>query len=223
MVTLFSHIGLGDIILLSGAIVRLTQRHGKLRIYCYAHHYASVVSFFKHCVGVHIVPLASPPGLYGVPEESALVGVDGPVMRSGHYAEKSFGPADKSFPELFYQQLGVPWVERWSASVINQAASWIDSEEVCDVFVHDDTSRGFVITRLNSSDVYRPSDGGNSILRHATALRSAREIHVIDSCFYHLVESLEGINARLFLHRYARAFIPIWNDYPRRHKWEILV
>jgi hypothetical protein len=230
MVTLLCHIGLGDIILLAGAIVRLVERHGKLRIFCYAGHYASVVSFFERTPGIHIVPLHCPPGQYGVPEESALAAcLDGgdQVLRSGHYhsepTQSQSGPT-KSFPELFYEQLGIPWSERWTASPINRAASWAKPiESDCQVFVHDDASRRLCISRgIEGKELYRPAEGGGSILRHASAIRSAKEIHVIDSSFYHLVESLSPISAKLYLHRYARAFIPIWNDYPRQHQWNIL-
>jgi hypothetical protein len=224
--TLYSHIGLGDIILLAGAIVRLAQRYGRLRIYCYAKDYESVVSFFRNCVGIHIVPLESPPEqCYGVPEESALApGDGGQVLRCGWYHSKGIDAGwNKSFPEVFYEQLGVDWTERWNASPINAAASWTQNENVCEVFVHDDADRDLVISRgIEGKTVYRPS-GGGSILKHTTALRTAREIHVIDSAFYHLVESLEGISAKLFLHRYARSYIDGWNDYPRRHDWNILV
>jgi hypothetical protein len=44
----------------------------------------------------------------------------------------------------------------------------------------------------------------------------------MDSAFYHLVESLDNIEAELYYHRYCRLYIPGWFDYVRRYKWQVL-
>jgi hypothetical protein len=224
VVSLFCHIGLGDLILLSGAIVTLLHRHGKLRVYCYLHHEASVRSFFAAYPEILVVPVARGTGCYGVPEEGLLLlTVDGPVLRSGFYAAP--GPrSDISFPELFYAQLGVDYKERWRACPLELAAESVPQLETdIPVFVHDDASRGYHITKgITSQPVYRPLDKGESILQFANILRKAEKIHCMDSAFYHLVESLDGMAAELYYHRYPRLYIPGWFDYKRRYDWQIL-
>jgi hypothetical protein len=225
VVSLFCHIGLGDLILLSGAIVKLLQRYGRLRIYCYAAHEVSVRSFFAAYPGLVIVPIPRGACWYGLPDESALrPSVDGKILRCGFYAAQGVR-SDISFPELFYAQLGIPYKERFESCPLEAAAEEVTQLETdLDVFVHDDASRGFHITKgIDSQKVYRPFENGASILQLVNILRKMRKIHCMDSCIYHLVESLLGIMAELYYHRYPRLYIPGWFDYPKRYPWQILV
>ena len=226
MVSLFSHIGLGDIFLLSGAIVKLLERYGKLRIYCYFMHEVSVRSLFAAYPDIQIVPVPRGNSWYGLPDEHALrPAVDGNILRCGFYAATGVRH-DISFPELFYAQLGVPYKERFDSCPVEKAALAVDQLETSlEVFVHDDASRGFHITKgIDSQKVLRPIENdGASILQYVNILRKMRKIHCMDSVFYHLVESLLGITAELYYHRYPRLYIPGWFDYPRRYKWTDLV
>lgn len=225
MVSLFSHIGLGDLILLSGAIVRLAERHKGLRIYCYFAHETSVRSFFAAYPGIQVVPVPRGTDWYGLPSEHALrPAVDGNILRCGFYAAQG-ARNDISFPELFYAQLGFDYKTRWTHCPLEEAAQAVlQLETEIPVFVHDDASRGFHTTKgIDSQPAYRPSDNGGSILQYVNILRKAKKIHCIDSAFYHLIESLLGITAELYYHRYSRMYIPGWFDYPHRYNWQILV
>jgi hypothetical protein len=226
MVSLFSHIGLGDLLLLYGAILRLAKIHGGLRIYCYFAHEVSVRSFFVNYPDIQVVPVPRGTGWYGLPDEHALrPAVDGKILRCGFYAAQGVR-RDISFPELFYQQLGVAYKERWEASgpllAAAMAVAQLDTD--LDVFVHDDASRGFnIIKGIDGQKVLRPLENGASILQYVNVLRKMKKIHCMDSVFYHLVESLLGIAAELYYHRYPRLYIPGWFDYPRRYPWTVLV
>jgi hypothetical protein len=223
MKVLFCHQGLGDHILLSGAVILLAEKHGGLRIYCYRPYYVSVRSFYINHPLVQVVPFDNPPGAtWGIPPEHLFAPINGEIIRSGAYAP-GFGPRPGvSFPEVFYEQLGIPYEERWNSCPIEEAAKEFTNEQLsCEVFVHDDAQRGFNITRIISDDVYRPF-GEPTLLRYVHPIRTAKVIHVIDSGFYHLIESLSGIAATLYLHQYAKYFLGDWTTYPRRHHWEIL-
>ena len=225
MVSLFCHIGLGDLALLSGAIVKLLQRYGKLRIYCYFMHEVSVRSFFAAYPNLQIVPVPRGNSWYGLPDEHVLrPAVDGNILRCGFYAAQGIRH-DISFPELFYSQLGIPFKERWASCPLEAAAEQVAQLDTdLEVFVHDDAARGFNILKgIDSVKVLRPLENGGSILQYVNILRKMRKIHCMDSVFYHLIESLLGITAELYYHRYPRLYIPGWFDYPRRYKWSVLV
>ena len=182
-------------------------------------------SFFAAYPNLEIVPLPRGASWYGLPDESALrPTVDGNILRCGFYAAQGVRH-DISFPELFYTQLGIPYKERWESCPLEAAAEGVAQLETdLQVFVHDDAARGFHITKgIDSQPVYRPLDNGESILRLVNILRKMRKIHAMDSCIYHLVESLLGIEAALFYHRYPRMYTPGWFDYPRRYNWQVLV
>ena len=222
MVTLICHLGLGDAILLSGAAVVLAQRHGGLRFPCYPRYYESVCSFFFHHPEIQVYQVSERAGEYwGLPAESSFT-KEGTVLKSGHYLVNGTR-SDISFPELFYQQLGVDYSHRWASCPIAEAAAhFTDLDLFCETFVHDDAARGFHVHKgLEGKTVYRPP-GGGTILRYASAIDQAAEIDCMDSSFYHFIESLPKPRGKLFYHRYARSYQPGWFDYPRKHPWEIL-
>ena len=225
MVSLFSHLGLGDQILLSGAVVQLVSRHGAIRIFCYPHYFKSVCSFFTTTPGVRVVSLPQISGWYGIPPEKSFHDSDRleQIVRCGVYAGPFGERKDISFPELFYRQLQVPYVERWKSCPLEKAALQVPQLATAHkIFVHDDPLRGYHIKRqIDSKPLYRPPPG-HSILAFTNILRSAQEIHCIDSSFYHLVESLSGITAALYYHRYSRRYVPGWHDYRRRYNWNVL-
>jgi hypothetical protein len=115
-------------------------------------------------------------------------------------------------------------------------ARWL--EHPCYDFVHDDERFKIAEGRMDKDDwvawtsTIRPRESQVSILSHVPAILHAHEVHVIDSCFMHLIESIDLINAgqRLVYHRYAR---PVredlygdgrWSDVdcPTRKNWEVL-
>lgn len=223
MVSLFSHTGLGDEILLSGAIVELLKRHGRVRTYCDEKYLSSVRSFYTHYPEVLVTGIKPVGGDRGVPPEFQLRPVEEKVIRTGFYAGEGTR-SDISFPEAFYRQLFVDYGERWKSCPIEKAAEAVPQLDThLEVFVHDDAARGYHIVKgITAKPVFRPLENGGSILSFVRILRKAKEIHCIDSAFYHLVESLEGISAKLYYHRYAKYYIPGWCDYPKRYAWQIL-
>jgi hypothetical protein len=51
---------------------------------------------------------------------------------------------------------------------------------------------------------------------------AAYEIHVIDSAFFHLINSLPALGARLYLHQYPRWPRPINFRYPSHLPWNYI-
>lgn len=119
-------------------------------------------------------------------------------------------------PLNWYKQWRVPFSARWTHCPIPEVVKDIvpSHEEV--IFVHDDPVRDQVI----NVEGYRPPMT-DSILDHVPVLKAAKEIHCMDSCFFHLVESMPRVKAKLFFHAYVRP-ITYWPELPMRHDWEII-
>jgi hypothetical protein len=237
MKTLISHVGLGDSILLSGAAVELAKRHGKLRVPAYAQYLESVKSFYVNHPEIEVYSVDNPEGSHwGCPPVTCFEVIGEPIY-CGLYAN-AIGAKSASFPEWFYRQLGVDYSHRWDSCPIQNA--WEKSGPIVlktnEVFVHDDAERGFNITKgIPEGVFFRPMNpifkiksgsfasslSALGILQYSFAIAQAAEVHVIDSCFYHLAESLDTFG-QLFLHRYARSYSSPWNDYPTRKKWNIV-
>jgi hypothetical protein len=202
---------------------------------------ASVESFFVNHprISVYTVPEHRTGWHWGCvpPEEfNALVrrefgGVE--PIRTGIYLRPDDSP---DFSVCLYRNIGVPWEIRYSHDPIRQAAESVPQVEPVfpnerKIFLHDDPRRNFRIARLcpNGEITFRPNPDERhlSVLRYAKAIYAAREVHVIDSAFYWLVDALltgtapEKLPA-LYLHNYVRWPRPAGVRYGSRLPWKYL-
>ncbi len=216
MKTLLCHLGLGDSILISGAAVELAKRYGHLRVPAYEHYLESVRSFYVNHPEIEVYPVDNPEGSnWGSPPIDYFK-VVGDAIACGVYGPK-VETIDVSWPETFYRQLGVDYAHRWDSCPIQKAWQKTGPQvlQTPKYFVHDDSERGYVITKLipaTPKACFRPVMNKGSILRYAYVLAQAQEVHVIDSAFFHLSESIDTFG-QLFFHQYAREYsIPSLRD-----------
>jgi hypothetical protein len=124
--------------------------------------------------------------------------------------------------------LGTQWnaryAERWNSSPVAKACEKVEQLPVPSgeyLFLHDDPNRKFLINRkfLPDLPIYRPSFVvGQSVLALKDVLENAVECHFMDSCMFHLAESLKP-KGRLYLHRYPRPYNAFANNYKTAHRW----
>lgn len=214
------HLGLGDSIICSGMAVELAKIHGELEVPAKTENMRSVQSFFHHHPEIHVVQAGF------TPNDSINI---------GHYLGIPHLQGE-SFDEWMYRTAGVPFEKRWDACPIEKAAEEYHRKDMKQfeqapvVFIHDDLERDFKIDwdRIQFPDQFvpvspKPTPDRASILWFYDFLLIAKQIHVIDSCFLHLVESLP-VQADLFLHRYARKEHMTPLDEPKlRKNWTIYV
>lgn len=231
MKTLLCCLGLGDAIALSGAAVALADTYGHVRFPCLARYWNSVQSIFINNPEVEVMV---------VPNMDAVV-----KMREHKGSIRAYEdeiPRDIDFFQMdhyrwiYEKLLFLPYDFRWNQCPIKLASRRVSQACFRDIeqyrFIHDDPERGFRIrmqdikplarTTVDAIDRWhRPHDLAMSILRYVDMIEYAAEVHVIDSAFFHLTESIQP-KGKLFLHRYARPYYPVWNDYETRHAWEIV-
>jgi len=221
--TVFCSGALGDTIVIAGAVVVLTGRYGRLRYACLPKYERSVRDIFATTSQVVILPITPEevPLIVGEirPEDLILINTPGAALCPPDFDRESWAT-------WMYRQVDIPFAERWNSSPVKQAAKlvrqipWPEGA----AFLHDDAERGFAIEKfLRYPVVFQRVRKGEaeSLLGYAQAIEQAPEVHVIDSAFVHLAESLHPRGA-LFLHRYARFWRRGWYDIPLRHKWTII-
>ncbi len=208
---LLTHLGLGDAIIMAGAAVTLANRHHGLVFPCYEHNEESVKSFFKFHPDIMVLPVHDEEDMIHL----AKLHEDAGVIAVGHYSTSAALP-EESFDEWMYRTAGVPFPARWACCPMKLAATalkQISTSLVDDgirAFLHDDPRRGFEIPKAMDREFkyVHPAffDGQNtgSILAFADMLAKVPEIHVINSAFLHLTESLET-KGKLFFYPKARA------------------
>lgn len=222
MKTLICHLGLGDTIILAGAAVILSERHGGLRFPCWEHNLQSVESFFVNHPKIIVEPIKTEHELFRARD----TGTEKDFIMSGYYAPDR--PKEgESFDQWFYRQLEVPFEESWNSCPIEKACpkepnlSGIPAA-LC-AFVHQDIERGFIINkdRIPRYWASAPNIPGQSILRFAGPLKRAQEIHVIESSFQHLIERIPTTGT-LYAHRYARSQTTLTLPVLKKN-WTILI
>jgi hypothetical protein len=121
---------------------------------------------------------------------------------------------DINFDVAFYNQMGVPFTQRWDKFYV---ARDLDREkELFDklnlspnnyIFLHDDPSRGLVIdrTHIENKDlaVFTPSMcKTDNIFDYLSIMHNATEVHCMDSSFKLMFDSISNIDKtpKLFYH-----------------------
>ncbi len=213
--------GIGDAINLSGAAIYLARRDGRLTWHAFAGSEKSVMSIFALNPEVEVVT---------IPDWAINPFANTVTCHTLIFSDEIVIPK-KSKLDMFdhiYTAHGVPYSVRWDMCPVKEAAKLVpqdplpDEENYC--FVHESPKYGYRIDRSRlpkDLPLYGPEQGLNlSILAYVDTLKAATEIHVVDSAFFHLTESIETC-AKLFWHRYSREYIPGWNSYKTRHNWTV--
>lgn len=215
------HLGMGDAIAMAGLIVRLAG-NDLLEVPCWPHNEISVKSIFINHPNIHVVPVESEAGF------------NNRDIRLGYFNQEMPPYSGEDHITWMCRQAGYHISEMWAADPIPDALKWawkltmnvhrstFGTRELPFMFIHDDPSRWFNITKMDTTalDILMPETKHYSILAYADWLKYAKEIHVIDSSFLHLAESVET-TGELFWHRYARPYTHL-SDYKFRKNWKII-
>lgn len=194
------HLGLGDSIVVNALLREVATRHGLVIWPAKWHNRQSVAWMWSDVPAIKVI------GVEGDAEASEWAhrfergGT--PVLRLGMFGGTLDGAR---WGEQMYEQAGVPWPLRWDGFKLPHAFDPGELKDPRAAFVHDDKARGFAIERQRLPEPCH-------FVGHATAtiwsylhwLQNAPEVHVIDSCFLCLADSVET-RGKLFFHKYATA------------------
>ena len=204
---LYTHLGLGDIILCNGLIREVCAKYPNVTIFCKPEYYTSVSFMFRDIKNLtieksndHLIKTM----LLNVPDECKY------VVGHGNYDSLI---NKYTFDECFYRQIGLKFTKRWNSFYVKRDHELEDRlyKDIIDgkdyAFIHDDPSRGYIISEkyINPNlKKIRPKNVDN-IFSYIKILENATEIHCMDSCFKHLADSFDMGNKKLFYHLYVRS------------------
>jgi len=195
------HVGLGDALVLQGMVqyFLLTAQYSRViintrerylpdmkRLY---HHIESSISFQVHEV------YDTPPD--DLPEADEIIS-------TGFFEPNDDFDVPK-WDREFYRHAKVPFINRWLQCYVPDSAEPFKPSRI--KIRHHDPVRGYKIDMKPDRDIV---DGARpDLLSWIPDLRSAAEIHCIDSCVLNLVESMYAYKMirdeqKLFYHAYAR-------------------
>lgn len=214
-------LGLGDAILMKGAVVELSKEYEKVYYPSYVSNGPSIAFLFSDLPNVLVEEIYGPNEIYSL--ERHHISQGNKVIKLGMYTgERQIEP--ETFDMTFYRQAGVDFSKRWDSFklVYSHPSTFIVPSDTSIVFICDSEERGFRIndSRIKSDAVkFRPWKS-QLIFDFMHFLLTASEIHCIDTSWIHLVESIPT-KAKLFYHLYARNNGP-YHQAKKRKPWKIL-
>jgi len=224
MIYLGHHLGLGDHIICN-AIVREYSKRGDLTIFCKEQYYESIYFLHRDLKNLHIVKVKEHSDIF-----EFLRDKDSNSIIIIGYGGKNWPYPNMTYNENFYLQAGISFEKRWTSFYferdIERENKLFDSLNINQPYIvlHEDKTRNYVIDRMfvkNRNIISIDISLTNNIFDYYKVFENAEEIHVIESCFLFLIDSIELKNKPLFAHRYARVYD--WFNLPTLKKpWIIL-
>lgn len=212
------HLGLGDAFIANGLVRVLASQGNRIIFPAKPHNAATVAWMFSDLPNVTVLAVRDDAHMLA---ESR--GFD--CLRLGVHSGDYKIPKD--WDAWFYRQAGIPHECRWSEFKLPPFPM---RERWCfKTFQHDDPQRGYNIDWLRvTNDGFFPDRylalPNCPFEKHINPLATAKEIHVIDSSFLCLADTIPTSAKRLVLHQYATARDVNKRTGPPtlRKNWEIL-
>lgn len=215
-----AHLGLGDH-LVCNALCRYFARTHQVFVPCKRHNAPTLAFMFRD--NKQIEHLVVQDDAEADEFMKVVRGHGHSVIGLGAYGPSPFNP--KVWDQEMYRQAGVPFPERWNRFTVHrQPSRELKPPDGPFAFVHEDGKRGFLIDRTliskNLPVVYADPNKTINLFDWWGHIETATELHLIDSCFAIMADSLPELRAkRKLIHIYARpgALPPSYTK-----DWEIL-
>jgi hypothetical protein len=192
------HLGLGDAIICNGLVRELSKRHTSLLLPCKLPNFASVLWQFSDLVNVYVLPIRDD-------AEALALSKQYPTLGLGMWCKT--GLRDRAhWDRQFYEDADVPFDCRWSSFFVPPMLAQLNPPPLPFTFVHQQPEQGRAFRQLPPGTLHSPPRPPH-IFWHCATLAAAASIHVVNSCFLNLAESV-ATTGTLYLHNYARTDTP---------------
>lgn len=218
------HLDLGDSIVMNGLIRSLLDDWGKVVWFVKPEYVPAVSSMMSDCATELAVLPAE--GGYDDPAAKWLPSYLN-VLRLGYFHRGTFDALHWDYE--FYRQAKVPFDYRWDAFKHAQdRGPWATWGKRDQAVIHERPEVNFRINRgtLPAKDLVFLTPGANSPWDYIRPLYESSEIHVVDSAFLCLADSLDfrlDKSTRLVFHAYAKTYPGIARWPALKKNWEIIL
>lgn len=199
------HLGLGDHLITNAIVRKFSKDHEAVFIPCKAHNFTSARFMWGDLSNVSVVPVEG-----DVQADEFCWCFKGGVLRIGMFGD---GFSFEQWDKCMYEQAWVPFEERWLKwKVIRNPQRELKPPECEFCFVHEDAKRGYAIDRRRLPRlplVFADPKLTRNIFDWTAHIVNATELHLMESCFGVMADSLPELNARrVAIHAYMRKSIP---------------
>jgi hypothetical protein len=226
---LYHHLGLGDHIICNGLVREWIKDDGATHLFVKHHNLETVAQMYED-TNLQLIGVKDDEEVNNFKIKNNKIRFQSHKMIRSDCIKIGFHDLNQhdAFDQQFYRLAGVPFEKRWTSFKINRHKkkenSLIYGLNLPEKFalLHEDESRGYVIDRnkINLPIVKLRPIQGFTMIDWLGVAELAEEIHVIDSSFMFLLDSVET-NVPLYIHRYSRQN-PDWQLPTLKKNWIIL-
>jgi len=209
---------MGDNLIINGLVRELYKRFPEILLLVDPRYFESISFMYRDLEGIQFYK-----GYY--PQFNRWIWDTKPqtLIAIGH------GLRDRSmnFDQAFYKIAKVPFEKRWDSffvardlKVEQDLFDHLELEKGKYIFAHDDNRFKMNPISTNLKIVNAFNYQTTNIFDWCTVIENAAEIHIIESSFMFLIESIKT-NCTLYAHRYARQY-PSSNTPTLKKDWVIL-
>ena len=209
---LYGHLGLGDMISCNGIIRSYAENYDKVYVFSKPKNTKNVMWMYRDLDNIYTMPM----------EDSQVtqfmqISPNNNYIIIGHnklHEELRKDPKGR-FDQIFYKMANVPFEDKWNKFYLKRdlekekdtyynKLGLKDNEEF--IFVHDDKERPMLPSKLPLGiKIIKPDRQDISIFDFLYTIEKAKEIHVIDSSFFNLIDCLQlRSDDNLFFHKYVK-------------------
>ena len=212
-IIVYHHLGLGDHFICNGLVNKLSETYF-IHLICKNGNFDTIFNLYSENVNVKVIGIDN--------EDSDIV----KYSKSSNLNILKIGFqnfCNATFDESFYKQFGYDLILRYNNFKLPKVSEWlydklITSREYC--LISDQCSEGTFDLNVNNdlNKIHVRPGMTTNLLDYVKLIYHAKEIHCIDSAFYHLVDSV-GTQANLFFHNDRN---PASNKIRVSDKWTIV-
>jgi len=221
------HLGLGDHIICNAIVRYYAKKYKKIFLFVFTRNLESVAYMFRDLDNIKYLTINNEnyEGQFVVVNSHLQFNPNITYLKIGfdylhHRVKTSLDQTDKLTGEqLFYEQVGLPWSERYDGFYIERNAEaeeevykYYNPNDEPYVFVHQDTNRKRIIDfkHILNKDIKiinfnkKLTDKHQfKFFDHMKLIENAEECHMIDSSFKCLADSFLKDKKNMFFHRYT--------------------
>jgi len=214
---IYHHLGMGDSILCNGLVRHFAELYDKVYIFAKSEYIKNVLFMYRDNSKIKVIKLND-----NEVKDFIKINNKNNYLIIGHTLEyvRDVEKLHKiAFDEGFYKMANIPLEYKWSKFYIKRD---IEKEEEAFkiiginknedyLFIHDDAKRGRNFKKEyidNSLKSIRPAEHQNIDFFHfLSIIENAKEVHVHNSSFANIIDTMELNLKKVFYHRYTTEYI----------------
>jgi hypothetical protein len=230
---IYHHLGMGDHILCNAIIRTYTEQYDKVYNFAKPRFANNVMYMYRDLSNVKIIPAEMvnvQTFMNFSPNNNYLI-----LGHTAEYFEKFNNGIYKHFDEGFYIMANIPYSYKYDKFYLQRdldsekntyynILGLKDNEEY--VFIHEDPDRNRLVKKEyinNKLKTIRSSDYKNiNIFDFIYTIENAKEVHVMNSSFSCLIDTMQLKVNKLFLHEYMRNDMGINPNHQLKLDWKII-